>query len=286
MNLYALNVTPIDGWQTLRGNGTAAMSLAGTGVSANVDLGAGSVPLVLAVAGDGTRRVPASGDVGTSLQVSGDGIRRVPAIGGSSMMLTASGDGIAAPALGGKCTLMLTWVSAMAGVINYAQGLISLALTVQGDGRAATGRYGAADVLMMLDSSAQARTTTPHRGSADALMWVNPFGGGYLLAYAHSGTVTMQLGIDAEGRSTVRYTSQATVRMELGLLRQETRQYREVRAAGSAVMRMSGSVRDQRVVMLPSAFYEAPKARVVRVGKESRVVLVPRDMRTAEQLGA
>lgn len=285
MNFYALNETPINGWATRQGSGQAAMSLAVSGKSANVVLGASTATMRMQAAGAGTRRVPASSDPVMVLQATGDGTRRVPAYGSGTMQMGASGEGRVALGIGGTATLLLTWPSGRGGILVRGDSTASMELGATADGRAAAGRHGDAHTMLYMRADAAGRTSTPLYGRARADIWINAYGGGRLVA-KNSSHAAMALGISADGSVGRRVYGRGAITMRLDVARQETRQYRQINGEGAAALSLAFSARDYRVVTLPAIFYPAPKARGLRVNHENRGLRVARQDCTAELAGA
>lgn len=281
MNFYALNETPINGWATQQGFGQAAMSLAGSGVSANVALGGGFPSIILQASGDGTRRAMGGGFPSLVLQVAGDGTRRVPADGIAMLELGGDGDGKIAQGTGGHATMMLTWPYGQGGIIAHAGGDATLELNATAEGRAAAGRHGFATSYMMLFADGRARNVVPIKGDALAEMWLYPRGVPHLVTQ-NGGAIEMMLRAASRERVGNHAHGDGAVVMALKLLRDEARQYRLVEGSGSLAMALALASRDARVVVVPSTIYPAPRARGMRVDHENRALRVPRPQRELE----
>ncbi|AAQ54994.1 virion-associated phage protein [Burkholderia phage Bcep22] len=135
MNLYALNVTPINGWATWQGFGQAAMSLAGAGKSANVVLGAGSAQMALQSSGNGTRRA-----MGYS----------VP-----QLVLTSSGHGSIRSGVGGTATLILAWHYGQGGIFVHPRASVRLQLDIDANSIMGRSGVGAATAQMFVRGDAR-----------------------------------------------------------------------------------------------------------------------------------
>ncbi|ULR75126.1 hypothetical protein JC1_54 [Burkholderia phage JC1] len=281
MDFYALNETPINGWATRQGFGQAAMSLAGTGASANVVLGTGAAALRLQTLGKGTRRAMASAGVTMVLQTAGDGTRRVPADASAVIELGAGAEGKVAAGVGGHATMMLTWPYGQGGIIAHAAGTATLELNAAAEGRAAAGRHGFATSYMLLFAGAHGRSVTPLKGSAIAEMWLYPRAEPYLVTQ-NGGVIEMALRTASRERIGNRVHGDGVVVMALEMLRDEARQYRLVAGSGSLSIALAVEARDARIAVLPSAIYPAPRARGMRVDRENRTLRVPRPQRAYE----
>lgn len=238
MNLHALNEVPVNGWATWLGFGSAGMSLAVSGRSANVHHGIGAAQLAAQASGHGVRRAMASGAAGLSFQATGDGTR---------LVVDPTGDA-------------------------------QIELRAEADGRAATGRHGQAHALAYLLIDPWGRVPESPRGSALAQVWLNPYGGGRLIAQ-HGGAARMSLATTAHGRTTQRAHGFGSITMRMRLLRQETRQYRQVNGAGAAGLSLDMRARDRRVATLHDGYTTAPRLRTLWVPHEIRTLRVPREDR-------
>ncbi|AFN39126.1 virion structural protein [Burkholderia phage BcepMigl] len=135
MDFYALNVTPINGWATWQGFGQAAMSLAGSGKSANVVLGAGSAQMALQSSGNGTRRA-----MGSS---------------GPQIVLTSSGNGSVRGGLGGTATLILAWHYGQGGIFVHSRGKVGLQFEIDANSIMGRSGVGAATAQMFMRGDAR-----------------------------------------------------------------------------------------------------------------------------------
>lgn len=274
MNFYALNTTPVNGWETHLGNGQVAMSLAASGASANVDLGTGTAQLALAATGSGTRRVPASGSASMQLQAAGNGTRWVLGTGTASMQMAADGNGDVVSGVGGEISMAM-YASATGGVLVYGTGLAEMSLDVAGDGRAAPGRYGTGHGIMEFRAWDIPKRYSTYHGSGTVGMRIAPSGIGTMIA-KNGGTAAMQIQAQGDGRSATRVYGEGVAAMSLIASRVESEQHRQISGEGTATMALKASARDNRVIMLPSSFAPAPKARGLRVATENRAMQVPR----------
>ncbi|AOJ09660.1 hypothetical protein [Burkholderia mayonis] len=284
MNFYALNETPINGWAAQQGFGQVAMSLAGSGVSANVGRGGGFPSIVLQASGDGTRRAMGGGFPSLILQVAGDGTRRVPADGIAVLELGGDGEGRIATSIGGHATMMLTWPSGQGGVIARAHGTAAIELVAKADGRAATGRHGFSDTYLMMLADGWMRHVPLVKGGAGAEMWL------YLravprLVAKNGSALSMALRMESSARIGCRVLGDGAVVMALELLREQACQYRLVNGSGVAAFGLACGARDLRIVTLPSTISPAPTGRGIRVSREPRGMRVARAART-EYVGA
>lgn len=108
---YALNVAPINGWETHTGAGAAACELSATG--------------------EGIRQL--HGDGAADLELSGNGVGYARIHGASSITaeLTTSGDGLLAKTGQGAAGLELT-ADGIGGIVHYPQASLLLELTTNG----------------------------------------------------------------------------------------------------------------------------------------------------------
>ncbi|CAB3972344.1 MULTISPECIES: hypothetical protein [Burkholderia] len=144
MNLYALNVTPVNGWATWQGSGRASMVLAGSGKSANV------------VRGAGTARM--------ELQASGKGVRRAMGYSLPKLVLTSSGHGSLRSGVGGAATLILAWHYGQGGILVRSRGTARLQFNV--DANSLMGRSAVASAGMQMLMRGEARTYRLVHGAA------------------------------------------------------------------------------------------------------------------------
>lgn len=254
MNFYALNTAPINGWETHLGSGQAAMSLLASGESADVALGAGAAQLALTASGNGTRRVPALGAAAMQLQAAGEGTRGVLGSGTATMVMTANGIG---------------------GILVQGAGIAQMRMDASGDGRAATGRYGTGHGIMEFRAWDIPKSYATYHGSGTAGMRLAAAGAGTIIA-KNGGTATMQIQAQGAGRIGERVHGDGAAVMRLIASRVESSQHRQINGDGVATMAIKASARDNRVIMLPSSFSPAPKARGLRVATENRAMRVPR----------
>lgn len=278
MNLHALNEVPVNGWATWLGFGSAGMSLSVSGRSANVHRGVGAAQLAAQASGQGVRLAMASGAAGLSFQATGDGTRRVLGDGLGLMVLDGIGDGRVTHGNGGTITMVLAGVNAAGGIVVDPTGDAQIELRAEADGRAATGRHGQAHALAYLLIDPWGRVPESQRGSALAQVWLNPYGGGHLIAQ-HGGAARMSLAATAHGRTTQRAHGFGSITMRMRLLRQETRQYRQVNGAGAAALSLDMRARDRRVATLHDGYTTAPRLRTLWVPHEIRTLRVPREDR-------
>lgn len=274
MNFYALNAAPINGWETHLGSGQAAMSLLASGESANVALGAGAAQLALSASGNGTRRVPALGAAAMQLQAAGEGTRWVLGSGTATMQMAAEGEGNVVEGVGGRATMVMT-AKGIGGILVHGAGLAQMGMDASGDGRAATGRYGTGHGIMEFRAWDIPKSYATYHGSGTAGMRLAAAGTGTIIA-KNGGTAAMQIQAQGAGRIGERVHGDGAAVMRLIASRVESSQHRQINGDGVATMAIKAGARDNRVIMLPSSFSPAPKARGLRVATENRAMRVPR----------
>lgn len=274
MDFYALNASPINGWETHLGSGQAAMSLAASGGSANVDLGAGAAQFALSASGSGTRRVPASGSASMQLQAAGGGTRWVLGAGTATMQMEASGNGDAVNGMGGKISLVLH-ASGTGGILVNGSGIAQMQMDASGEARTADAHYGAGHGIMEMRAWDIPKSYSTYHGSGTVGMRLAAAGTGTIIA-KNGGTATMQIQAQGAGRIGERVHGDGAAVMRLIASRVESSQHRQINGDGVANMAIKASARDNRVIMLPSSFSPAPKARGLRVATENRAMRVPR----------
>lgn len=274
MNLYALNTAPINGWETHLGSGQAAMSLAASGASANTDLGTGAAQLALSASGSGTRRVPASGSASMQIQAAGSGTRWVLGTGTASMQMAAAGNGEVSNGMGGKVSLVLH-ASGTGGILVNGSGVAQMQMGASGEARTADAHYGTGHCIMESRAWDIPKSYSTHHGSGAAGMRLAAAGTGTIIA-KNGGTAAMQIQAQGSGRIGARVHGEGAAVMRLIASRVESSQHRQINGDGVATMAIKASARDNRVIMLPSSFSPAPKARGLRVATENRAMRVPR----------
>jgi len=281
MNLYALNETPINGWATHYGLGEAVAQLTLDGASANAVLGSGSADMALSSSGDGTRRTFGVSNPDLVLNAQGDGTRRTFGTADMPIVLTATAVGEVTASHGGTATLMLSWLLGRGGVMVYGSADASLRVTMDADGRAATGRYGTGDARMALEAVAHGKLPPVVKGGGLADMWIYPTGYPNMIAHA-GGAADMQLGAAGGGIVGHQVFGSGEAVFAIEVLRSTTDQFRNVFGAGEIDIGFAIDTREARIVTLPSTFYPAHSSRIVRVIKESRVVRVRKSARTTK----
>lgn len=274
MNFYAFNTTPINGWEAHLGRGQAALTMLANGKSANVVLGSGAALLSISASGEGTRRAPSFGEASMLLQAEGEGTRRVLGSGLAPMQLTADGDGNAVDGAGGRISMALR-AQGLGGFLVYGDGVSQLRLSAEGEGRVAKTHFGSAHAIMEFRARDIPKRYSTHHGQGHAEVRLAAAGYGTVIA-KNSGAAYIQLQAQGRVRIGARIIGYGKASMSLIALRVESSQHRQIYGSGSASMAFTADARDNRVLMLPSAFSPAPRARELRVAAENRAMHVPR----------
>lgn len=274
MNFYALNTTPLNGWETHIGSGIAAVSIAASGASATVHLGSGTAATVVASTGNGTRRAQASGSAQLVVSAAGNGIRRAPAFGSAAVELRTEGSGEIVSGLGGQAQIRVI-SQGMGGILVYGDGAAPIVVAQTGEGRAANGRFGVAHGIIETRAWDIPKSYDTYHGSGISVVRFNTQGVSAAIA-KNGGAASLAIQAEGVGRLASRVHGDGNARIELVAARSQSEQQRQVFANGAAAMHFKIATRDNRVVMLPDSFYSAPKARGLRVTHENRGMRVPR----------
>lgn len=262
MNFYALNAVPINGWDIFRGEGSAELSIAATGIAGVARFGSGEAALSMATAGAGAVWQLGQGTAAMALSANGRGTRRAMASASPIMELRASGDAKTYDATGGIMTMLIR---------------------TKAGARVVTPWLGSGYIGMALNTRGRIYPKTPVRGSGLMDAWLNTGAEGRLSYTANFGQASLSIAMTGRGRSSVRHAGGGSMLLELILLRQQSRQYRLVHGSAYASMVMTIDTRTARVTTLPGSYVEAPKQRTMRVDSDNRAMRVPAASR-AEQV--
>lgn len=154
MNFYALNVAPINGWETHLGMGGASLVVTAHGVGRTVMHPAGTAAMVQTATGNGLLAATGAGNALQALAAAGSAYTRMYGAGLAGPELIAAGDGIVLPFFGGVARMALTALGKGAvSPLNAATATIELraedvsinSIAVRGAGTldmALTAKYG------------------------------------------------------------------------------------------------------------------------------------------------
>ncbi|AXG67774.1 virion-associated phage protein [Ralstonia phage GP4] len=266
---YALNVAPINGWETHLGQGVAALAADATGVATPAAQGGGVAPIMLDGAALGNMRQVLYG--AAQLGVDAYGFGRIAGPGGlgligldamgaakliakptasSQIDIGAAGDSKIAMLLSGAGRIDLTG-SGLLEAAMLGSGIGSIELSGSGDARTHHPVYGGgrADIL----SNATGRAVTIGKNSGAASITMEAQGLGRLGAHAY-GAGAAQVVMDGRG---------------------VPRSYRVIYAGGSAVMSLSAA--HQITATISGPFEPAPIERQLFVEDDSRTLVVSSD---------
>lgn len=105
---YALNVAPINGWETHSGIGRADQSMSAVGAGSSIMLEYGSATLQLSAQGSGLSAARGAGSAPMQFSVSGIAHAIIHGYGSVGADLAASGEGTIIPFMGGVAILQLS----------------------------------------------------------------------------------------------------------------------------------------------------------------------------------
>lgn len=154
MNFYALNVAPINGWETHLGMGGASLVVTAQGTGRTVMHPAGTAAMAQSAAGNLRKAVAGTGTAMQALAATGSAYTRMYGIGLAGTELLATGDGIVLPFFGGVARMALTASgkgavsplnAAMAAIKLQAADVSINAIAVRGTGTleiALNAKYG------------------------------------------------------------------------------------------------------------------------------------------------
>lgn len=138
---YALNETPINGWKTHLGNGSAAMAVTSSGVGITRKHGAGTSAMALAATGSAYAYKYGVGSAGN--------------------VLTAQGDGTVIPFMGGQAHMVMS-MTGVGVVARPNPALASLRLTAQDGSINPIARRGTGSITMVLTATYGIPANPPH----------------------------------------------------------------------------------------------------------------------------
>jgi hypothetical protein len=260
MNFYALNATPVNGWETQFGFGQAALPLSASGNGLKGALGSGNAALPLQASGNGTRRVMGAGTV--------------------SMALLAEGEGSVVEGNAGKAVMVLS-ARGVGGITVSGEGAAQMVLTAQGEGIVAKGVFGAGHAIIESRAWDIPKKYETHHGSGTAHARLAASGVGTLIA-RNGGDAVMALQAHGEGRIGDRVRGSGYASMHLLVSRVQSAQHRQIKAEGVASMEFVARTREHRATTLPAQNYPAPKARILSVSMDNRAIRVPKMARAKE----
>lgn len=132
MDFYAINVAPINGWQTALGSGAASMAMSGTALGGLMLLGSGSAVQRITASGNGYAVIYGLGQASQRLIAVGDG-KLIPFMGGTARMsINAVGNGVVAPLNASTAALrLLAADSSMNSIAVVGWGVSDMALSAE-----------------------------------------------------------------------------------------------------------------------------------------------------------
>ena len=147
---YALNVTAINGWQTLRGDGVPSA-------------------LALSAAADGYKRTYGAGQADTILATDGSAYALKPGNAQGDLAMTTTGRGISSPANKSAINFALT----TAGIgYKQAKGIGSTGMAVTTSGAAYAFKPGKSDIQLVLTGNVNGVAAPRLPGVADLILTV------------------------------------------------------------------------------------------------------------------
>lgn len=158
---------------------------------------------------------------------------------------------------------------------HLGSGQVAMSLAASGEARTADAHYGTGHGIMEFRAWDIPKSYSTYHGSGTAGMRLAAAGAGTIIA-KNGGTAAVQIQAQGAGRNATRVYGEGVAAMSLIASRVVSEQHRQIKGEGAATMAIQASARDNRVIMLPSSFSPAPKARGLRVATENRAMRVPR----------
>jgi len=282
MNLHAINVVPINGWETHLGVGSAAVAVSGsmgTGFYGPATLGTGTAPLALNVSGSGRLIVAGAGSaVLAEIQGSGSGILARLGAGSAGMAITGEAYGYLRRFAAGDALLELL-AEGEGEVILSLGGRISIDVLANGSGILAALGEGRADIELTALGDGKVRRAVFGSGQITQTLYA---AGAEKMIVAGRGEASIALSASGMWRASTVHHGSGVAQIDLRLGRGEHGGWHLVYAdATSMSLTMKLKAGAPMWPAIPAEFSPAHPKNTMTVPRERADLRVPRERRTA-----
>lgn len=162
---YALNETPINGWRTMLGSGSAAMAMSSSGLGGIMRFGAGTAGMAVSTSGVAYSFKYGAGQAPMVLGADGSGVLAPRMSGQAAMAMSVNGAGVIALRRNGIAAMQLSAADgSVSPIAKRGSGEAPMVLTV---------RYGIPATLVHSGFIANTRDRTMKIGADDRSLTVS-----------------------------------------------------------------------------------------------------------------